>query len=160
MEPCGLQSLKYHIIGLFQLLYSYPITSFQLQILTSPARPALCRLPHLLNTSPTEGTLFSEDTCREKGSHKHGPLRGSLSWASLYPLLCSVIPQASLPRDSMDGFLPTPAPERLVPVPDFPFPLTAVRRLPVPLHPVDFGKWSLTSPATADTLWTIITWVT
>lgn len=58
----------------------------------------------------------------------------------------------------MASFLPTPAPKGLVPVPEFPFPPTAVRGLPIPLHPVDFGKWSLTPPppATVDTLWTIL----
>lgn len=126
MGPCGLLSLKYCLFGPFQLLYPHPITSFQLQVLTSPTPSALCKRQHPLSTS-TE-TLWGD--CREKGFYNVG-LSGP-----------SVIPQASLQR-LLDSFLPTPAPEGLVPVPEFPFPLEVVRGLPIPLYPMDLGKWSL-----------------
>lgn len=60
-------------------------------------------------------------------------------WASLDPQSSPKL----LYRDCMDSSLPTPAPEGLVPVPEFPFPLEVVRGLPIPLYPMDLGKWSL-----------------
>lgn len=58
-------------------------------------------------------------------------------------LVWSVIPHAPLHRDSVDSFLPTPALEDLVPVPEFPLPMKAVRGLPSFCTPWTFGKQSM-----------------
>lgn len=61
---------------------------------------------------------------------------------SLVPsaLVWSAISQVSLHRDSVDHFLPTAVLEGLVPMPEFPFPLKAARRLPNLCTPCTFEK--------------------